>query len=53
LKVFWCGNQECEDKIKEETQATIRVVPLEQHAKGKCVFCQGDAGQWVYFAKAY
>ncbi len=53
LKTFWCGNQDCEDKIKEETMATIRVVPLEQKEKGKCVICQADAGQWVLFARAY
>jgi prolyl-tRNA synthetase len=53
IKTFWCGNQECEDKIKEETMATIRVIPLEQNEKGKCVFCRADAGQWVYFARAY
>ncbi|UCE42696.1 MAG: proline--tRNA ligase [Candidatus Aminicenantes bacterium] len=53
LKTFWCGNQECEDKIKEETMATIRVVPLELKEKGKCVLCQSDANQWVYFARAY
>ncbi len=53
LKTFWCGNQDCEDKIKEETMATIRVVPLEQKEKGKCVLCQADAGQWVLFARAY
>jgi prolyl-tRNA synthetase len=53
LKTFWCGSQDCEDKIKEETMATIRVVPLGQEEKGKCVFCQAEAGQWVYFAKAY
>jgi prolyl-tRNA synthetase len=53
IKTFWCGNQDCEDKIKEETMATIRVVPLEQKGKGKCVFCTADAGHWVYFARAY
>ena len=53
LKTCWCGNQDCEDKIKEETMATIRVVPLEQKEKGKCVLCQADAGQWVLFARAY
>lgn len=53
LKTFWCGSQDCEDKIKEETMATIRVVPLEQEEKGKCVLCQAKAGTWVYFAKAY
>ena len=53
LKTFWCGSQDCEDKIKEETMATIRVVPLGQEEKGKCVLCQAKAGTWVYFAKAY
>lgn len=53
VKTFWCGNQDCEDKIKEETMATIRVVPLEQNEKGRCVLCQADAGQWVLFARAY
>jgi prolyl-tRNA synthetase len=53
IKAFWCGAQDCEDKIKEETMATIRVVPLEQKGKGKCVLCQADAGQKVYFARAY
>ncbi len=53
IKTFWCGNQDCEDKIKEETMATIRVVPLEQKEKGKCVLCGADADLWVYFARAY
>ena len=53
IKTYWCGSQDCEDKIKEETMATIRVVPLEKEEKGKCVFCQTDACQWVYFARAY
>jgi prolyl-tRNA synthetase len=53
LKTFWCGNQDCEDKIKEETMATIRVVPLDQKEKGKCVHCESDGGQWVLFARAY
>ncbi|MFQ6038652.1 MAG: hypothetical protein ACE5LV_08550, partial [Candidatus Aminicenantales bacterium] len=45
--------QECEDRIKEETMATIRVVPLEQEHKGSCVFCGSESGQQVYFARAY
>jgi prolyl-tRNA synthetase len=53
LKTFWCGNQDCEDKIKEETMATIRVIPFDQKEKGKCVFCESEAGQWVLFARAY
>lgn len=53
IKAFWCGKQECEDKIKEETMATIRVVPLEQKQRAKCVLCRQEAGQIVYFARAY
>jgi prolyl-tRNA synthetase len=53
VRAFWCGNQDCEDKIKEETMATIRVIPLEQSKKGKCVYCKSDSAQWVYFARAY
>ncbi len=53
IRAFWCGEQECEDKIKEETMATIRVIPLEQDKKGKCVLCQSESDKWVYFARAY
>lgn len=53
IRAFWCGKQDCEDRIKEETMATIRVVPFEQKSKGKCVLCQADATQKVYFARAY
>jgi len=53
IKTFWCGKQECEDKIKQETMATIRVIPLEQNKQGKCVCCQSESDQWVYFARAY
>jgi prolyl-tRNA synthetase len=53
IKTFWCGGQECEDKIKEETMATIRVIPLEQDKKGKCVLCKAESDKWVYFARAY
>jgi prolyl-tRNA synthetase len=53
IKAFWCGKQQCEDRIKEETMATIRVIPLEQQRRGKCVLCQQEAGQLVYFARAY
>ncbi len=53
IRAFWCGRQDCEDKIKEETMATIRVIPLEQNKQGRCVRCQSRSGQWVYFARAY
>jgi len=56
LKAYWCGQTTCEEKIKEETQATIRVIPFGQPegvATHKCLRC-GAKAQWlVYFAKAY
>jgi prolyl-tRNA synthetase len=40
FNAFWCGKQECEDKIKEETGADIRVIPFENENKdGKCIYC--------------
>lgn len=55
IKAHWCGQSGCEDKIKEETMATIRAVPLGQKEKalGKCIYCQRESDTWVYFAKAY
>jgi len=56
VQALWCGRQECEDKIKEETMATIRIISLDEDEKampGKCVYCQKKAGNLVYFARAY
>lgn len=55
IKTFWCGSRNCEEKIKEETMATIRVIPLEQDKKnqGNCICCQRQSETLVYFAKAY
>jgi len=53
IKSFWCGRQECEDRIKEETMATIRVIPMEQGHKGRCLVCGKESDTWVYFARAY
>jgi prolyl-tRNA synthetase len=56
IRAVWCGNEACEDKIKEETQATIRVLPLEPESAetdGVCVCC-GEPGRTpAFFAKAY
>jgi prolyl-tRNA synthetase len=51
---FWCGNAECEAKIKEETRATMRCIPLEQDgSSGKCVYCSQPATSKAIFARAY
>jgi prolyl-tRNA synthetase len=56
IKTLWCGVGECEDRIKEETMATIRVVlmdPDRTDASGACVCCGGEGRKQVYFARAY
>ena len=56
VKTSWCGRQDCEDRIKEETMATIRVISLDRTEKGtpgECVCCQKKAENLVYFARAY
>lgn len=54
IKASWCANSECEQKIKDETGATIRVVPLRRERPfSKCVLCGGVAKEVVYFARAY
>ncbi|MFH1392520.1 MAG: proline--tRNA ligase [bacterium] len=50
----WCENADCEAKVKEETKATIRNIPLNQREeKGKCIFCDKPSNGHVIFAKAY
>ena len=54
FEAFWCGSRECEDKIKEDTKATIRLIPFDQPDKqGKCLYCGSDSSDKVIFAKAY
>jgi prolyl-tRNA synthetase len=51
---WWCGDPECETKVKEDTKATIRCIPDEQPGgSGACVYCGKPATQKVYFSKAY
>ena len=51
---FWCGSADCEAKIKEETRATMRCIPLEQEGgSGSCVYCAQPAAARAIFARAY
>jgi prolyl-tRNA synthetase len=54
----WCGSAECEAKIKEETRATMRCIPLDQDNEksahgGSCVNCGKPAAERAIFARAY
>src|SRR6185437_6652838 len=52
--VYWCGNPVCETKIREETRATCRAIPLNQsHPPGTCAVCGESATERALFAKAY
>ena len=54
VNAMWCGDRECEDKIKEETGATVRCIPFEQPGgTGKCFFTGKEANMIVLFSKAY
>jgi prolyl-tRNA synthetase len=51
---WWCGSLECEARIKEDTKATTRCIPLDQpEGQGKCIVCGQPADEKAYFAKAY
>ena len=54
-KAYWCGDDACEAKIKEETKATSRCIPLDQEGAGPgvCVVCGEPAEEWSYWARAY
>ncbi len=54
IKAMWCGNQECEDIIKEKTAATSRCMPFDQEQiSDTCVCCGKPAKKMVYWGKAY
>ena len=51
---FWCEGEDCEKKIKEETKATTRLLPLDaKNEDGKCVYCGSAAKHRWLFAQAY
>jgi len=53
----WCGDPKCEAEIKEETKATIRVLPDAEFrtpdAPKSCLKCGGKATEEALWAKAY
>jgi prolyl-tRNA synthetase len=51
---WWCGNPTCEARVKEDTKATTRCIPLDQPGgKGACIVCGAESTEKVYFARAY
>ena len=54
VKAMWCGDQACEEQIKEKYGVTSRCIPFEQETVGStCVCCGKPAQKMVYWGKAY
>jgi len=54
-RAYWCGDPACEARIKDDTKATSRNIPLDQQGAGpgKCVVCGEPAAEWAYWSRAY
>ena len=54
VRAMWCGDPECEDKVKELTEVGSRCIPFDQEQlSDKCVCCGRPAKKLVYWGKAY
>ncbi|MBQ8568122.1 MAG: proline--tRNA ligase [Oscillospiraceae bacterium] len=54
VKAMWCGEEACEDKVKEETGVGSRCIPFDQEQLSDvCVCCGKPAKKMVYWGKAY
>ena len=54
IKAAWCGNRDCEAKIKDETGATIRIRPFQTvELSTSCMVCIKKAKETPYFARSY
>ncbi len=53
VKAGWCGCRECEDKLKEQSGITARVMVDEEGIPEKCAICGKPAKHKVVFARAY
>ena len=54
IKAMWCGDRECEDKLKEEAGVTSRCIPFDQeNISDTCVCCGKPATKMLYWGKAY
>jgi prolyl-tRNA synthetase len=54
LLAHWCGGEACEEKVQEDTKATIRCLAFDQpEESGKCLVCGGESKKRAHFAKSY
>ncbi len=52
---YWCESKDCEARVKEDTKASTRCIPIEGQPdhEGSCIVCGAKAKRKVIFAKAY
>lgn len=53
IKINWCGNTECEDKIKEDTKMKSRCIIEDEPTNGVCCVCGKEAKHKIYFGRQY
>ena len=54
IKAMWCGDEACEQKLKDDAGVSSRCIPFEQeHLSDVCVCCGKPAKSMVYWGKAY
>ncbi|MDP4008545.1 MAG: proline--tRNA ligase [Candidatus Peregrinibacteria bacterium] len=53
VRVYWCGDGALEERVQDETKATIRIIEDENVTGQKCFYSGKDANQRVLFAKSY
>jgi len=54
VEAHWCGDEECETRIKEDLKVTIRCIPFNTKAEdGYCIYCGKPSRKRVIFAKSY
>ena len=54
LLAHWCGDGKCEERVQEETKATIRCLAFDQpEESGSCLVCGGASKKRAHFARAY
>lgn len=54
IKAMWCGEESCEDEVKEKTGVGSRCIPfMQEKISGVCVCCGKPAKHMVYWGKAY
>ena len=53
IKINWCGNVECENKIKDETGLKSRCILESEQPDGNCPICGKDGKHKIYFGRQY